>query len=248
MTKFRHTRSIPYYDTDPHYHLRPNAIIRYMIDTSSRQTDMLFKDVEYEAGGLWLLYNWHLEFLHYPKTYTEISIESYATDFNRSIATRNFDCYDEENILFARASTTWFYIDPIRRTPKPVEPLAKFYGITPSDYKVGRFKPKPILKPDIQVSIHVSRLDIDGNFHVNNAVYFDWMLESVEFEVFRTYDLKEAYITYKDEVKIDQDLISKVKVDYKTENEIAYFHEIVDVKTKKIHTVGWTRFQRRQNN
>lgn len=246
MTIFKHTLSIPYYDTDPHYYLRPNAIIRYMIDTSTRQTDLLFKNDKKKEPGLWLLYNWHLDFLFYPKSYSHITIDTYATDFNRSIATRNFDCFDQNGSLFARASTTWFYIDPVKRTPMPIDELATIYGVTPSDYKVGRFKPKPISQPDMETQISVSRLDIDGNYHVNNAVYLDWMLESIELEVYQKYDLKEAYITYKKEVKLNQRLISKIKIDYKQENKVCYFHEIMDMDSQIIHTSGWTRFERRK--
>ena len=56
---------------------------------------------------------------------------------------------------------------------------------------------------------HVRYFDLDANHHVNNARYFDWLLDPLGEEFLTTHQLKSFSIQYQQEVRINHDITSE---------------------------------------
>ncbi len=130
----------------------------------------------------YILTNWQVQVLAYPKWHDTITIHTWPTRFKGICAERAFHAVDANGNTMLLANTAWVYMDTVRRRPvRPPENIVESYGpVLPPVLE------KDFHMPDIASSLLLNscrltagRRDTDSNNHVNNIAYVEWAMEAV---------------------------------------------------------------------
>lgn len=248
MGKYNKEFIIPYYDCDKTGSVRPVALIEYLVETSSLQSDHLgvgFKELMEKNYG-WILSRWKIKLYTYPRAMDKIKIETWTSGFNKFYAHREFNVYDKNKNLLAKASTLWIFMDTQRQRPTRI-PAELYENYNPVEMKnfSDFYKFHNEFKRDLSMDFRVRKTDIDYNEHVNNAKYLNWFLEPLPLEVDEDYYLSELDIYYKKEVKYNHVIESKISHKREIEDDIEFFHEIYNKDTDSLTTQARTVWRKK---
>lgn len=159
---------------DPYASLTIRNLALLMLDTALDQEKIVEKDIDM-TNFRWIIYKWDIEFLGEIKEGYDIEIETKLTHTRKFYAYREFRVTRNEEIL-ARARAVNMLIDIERLRPVKIsEDLEKAYGTDTISYEPPKEKYQEDLDPVGEIAIRLA--DIDYNFHVNNAAYFDIIKE-----------------------------------------------------------------------
>ena len=139
-----------------------------------------------------------------------ITVRTWAQDYNRLKAVRNYEVLDENGEIMAYASSVWTAIDPVDGT---------ILRLTPELMDGYQGEPDQVLFPDVKyaknmpadleilrsVKRQVFRSMIDCNHHVHNTAYLDLAREALPEEEDRV-SFDNLEITYRREIKPEEEL------------------------------------------
>jgi len=191
MYSFRST--IRYSEVDEKGRLSMTALIDYLQDCSTFQSESLGVGLEYlKASHLgWYLAAWNIEIPDLPKFNDEIVVSTWAYGFRGLYGLRNFTIQSPDGKYYVKADSLWFLFDtkasvPVRAGEKDTAPYLK---------DTNPRLPMPELERKIEVpgngrsadSVVVAKHHLDTNHHVNNAQYVEMAREAVaeEFKISR---------------------------------------------------------------
>ena len=106
------------------------GIVNYFQDCSTFQSEGLGLGVDHFAKHkrAWILSAWQVVIDRYPSLGEEISVSTWATEFNGLYGLRNFCMEDEGQQMTACANSVWVYMDIEKGRPaKPGEDETKAY-------------------------------------------------------------------------------------------------------------------------
>lgn len=201
-------------DTGEGARLTNKALIEAMSNAASLHGAMIGQSgLDNEKVGLaWMVLNWKLEVL--PGTQRPLACETYtvrtwARSYSKAFALRDFQAFDANGTLFARASSKWSMVNRDDRSMVKLTPeLMDCYGIEPEPAfppEQDKFDRMRIKVPATrEATFSITKPMIDCNQHVHNSSYLDLVREA----------LPDA---------IDQRLFNQL--------EIAYRHEIAPGST-----------------
>ena len=172
-------------------------------------------DALHEQGLSWVLSRFAIEVNRYPKQFEEITIETWIEDINKLVSTRNFQIFDKNRELIAKACSLWSMID--QNTRRPVNLLETLYKDAPILAETNDMeRPVRILevKGEKVDEVKVRYSDIDFNQHTNSARYIKWQLDSYNLDMFKEKQVKRFDINFVQEVLFGE----KIEV-YKEEKE-----------------------------
>ena len=174
-----------------------------MIDTSNEQSKELNATSEdlIELGYTWMIYKWRVDFEDIPRENEKIRIVTWASDFIRLNAVRDFEVFNESNVKIISASVVLLIVDINKKKPIRIpEEVAKRFGVEKNRNfeNIERFKVKGELFSENNLKVQEENIDV--NNHVNNAVYVDWIVNSMPEEFRRNYKLKSINIIYHKEI------------------------------------------------
>ena len=84
-------------------------------------------DVLAERNLGWVLSRMCVELDYMPAEYSEFTIRTWISDYNRLASTRNFTLTDDEGRMFGRAVSQWCMLDFSTRMPADVNLLARMH-------------------------------------------------------------------------------------------------------------------------
>ncbi len=193
---------IRYSECDRDGFITPFAVINYMQDCSTFQSESVGRGVGYlkERHRGWFLNSWHIIFDRYPRFGEKIEAGTFAYAFKGLYGYRHFYIKDGSGTYAVRADSLWFFFDtehhiPVKAEPSETEP---YLDERAEELKLGMDMPKIERKVKLPAElkrlegIEVTRHFIDSNDHVNNAVYVDFALSAAN-----TYRPKELRAEYK---------------------------------------------------
>lgn len=194
----------------------------------------------------WMIQKWKVEINKYPKALDNIEIKTWSSDTYKFYASREYEVYLAKDKI-AKASSVWLYIDLDRRMPTRIPKKFKelfaleenriFEDYANLDYDISDFK-------EVAYEEIVKREDIDYNNHVNNAVYFKWMIESIEDKYYEEYILKDVEILYKKETMYKDRILVYNNYNIK-ENTLEVEHLILEKDSMEYKTYGKTIWEKR---
>lgn len=248
MGKYNKEFTIPYYDCNKFGYIKPKALLEYLVETSSLQSDSMklgFKELMEKDYG-WILSKWKLKILDNPKAMDKIKVQTWTSGFNKFYAFREFNLYGEDEKLIAKASTLWIFMDTEKKRPVriPAE-LYSGYDLIGERNFDEFFNFDTNIKMDKSMDFRVRKTDIDYNEHVNNAKYLNWFLEPIPLEIDENYLLNEVDIYYKKEIKYNHIIESKISEKKENGNEIEFFHKIYDKDRDKLATLARTLWRKK---
>mgnify|MGYP002511033043 FL=1 len=206
MIKYTQELTIPCYDTDASWRLKPASFMNLAQEAAGRHAVHLgfgYDDL-IVTNTAWILSRVHVEFIDTPKWREEITLNTWHKGLNRLFFLRDFVLTDNEGRERVKATTSWLVLNletrRLVRDPKLMEDgtiCTENALETPAD-KVQM--PKDV-EPELVRTHHVSYSDIDTNGHTNNAMYMQWSMNSVGYDITSTRPVKEFTINFNHETK-----------------------------------------------
>lgn len=153
----------------------------------------------------WVLSRMAIEMKRYPDEYETYQIETWVSDVNRLMSTRNFILYDMQGSIIGKACTNWSMIDFKTRLPLDLRNIGQYQAaIIPQDPPIER--PAKITKINGTVTeSHLIRYsDIDFNQHTNSMKYVQWMVDMLPLKKFTDQRLCRLDINFLHETRYGQ--------------------------------------------
>lgn len=133
----------------------------------------------------WVLSRLAVELDYMPTEYSQFTLHTWISDYNRLSSTRNFTLTDAEGRVFGRAVSQWCMIDYATRMPVDMNVMAKAHDGNMVDApspcerprRIGLINSEPIVEHKVVYS------DIDFNRHMNTMRYIDIIFDTLPIEV-----------------------------------------------------------------
>ena len=225
----QHQYTIPCYDTDASWHLKPASFMNYAQEAAGQHAIILGfgYDELIKTNTAWILSRMHIKFLDTPKWRDQVTLTTWHKGLNRLFYLRDFIMTDAQGNAIIKATTSWLVLNlETRRLVRDPELMdegivnAEHVLETPAD-KVQM--PKDIV-PEMVMEHVVSYSDVDANAHANNAMYMQWAMDAVEYEMTSAHQVKELTINFNHETKAG-DLVKIYRAVVEKEDGIHVFVE-----------------------
>lgn len=179
------------------------------------------------SNTVWILSRLNIKFLDTPLWRDEITLTTWHKGLNRLFYIRDFVLTDKDGKERVKATTSWLVMNLENRRLVRDPKLVDMDGIctddaieTPAD-KVQM--PKDI-EAEYVMDHRVSYSDVDTNGHTNNAMYMQWAMDTVEYEIASTRPVKEVTINFNHETKAG-DIVSLYRTSVEKEDGLHVFVE-----------------------
>lgn len=189
---------VRYSEVDENRELTVTAMINYLQDCSTFQSEDLHKGIDYlaERQRAWWLSSWQIIAERYPLLGEEIVISTWPHNFKGMYGYRNFTIQDRVGNYLVKADSVWFLFDTGAERPVRVgEEDIRGYG-TLEPRLAMEPAPRRIEIPEeyeTAEAVTIMRHHIDTNHHVNNAKYVEIAREALPENI----KLRELRIEYK---------------------------------------------------
>ena len=179
------------------------------------------------SNTAWILSRLNIKFLDTPLWRDEITLTTWHKGLDRLFYIRDFVLTDKDGKERVKATTSWLVMNLENRRLVRDPKLVDMDGIctddaieTPAD-KVQM--PKDI-EAEYVMDHRVSYSDVDTNGHTNNAMYMQWAMDTVEYEIASTRPVKEVTINFNHETKAG-DIVSLYRTSVEKEDGLHVFVE-----------------------
>ena len=157
----------------------------------------------------WVLSRMCIELDYLPEEYTEFTVYTWISDYNRLSSTRNFTLVDDQEREFGRLVSQWCMIDYNTRMPVDMNTMAKAHEGNMVDApapcerprRIGVVEGEPVMKHKVAYS------DIDFNRHMNTMRYIDIIFDSMPIEVPETLQALRMDINFMREARYGDNLL-----------------------------------------
>lgn len=224
---YSETFTVPFYECDPSGTLHLSALMNHLVLCSEQQLTSLDAGPEFmlNLGMGWVTTQYQIEITRLPQLHEQVRVVTRATQYNKFFCYRDFWLYDDQDNELAFVRSVWVVISFATR--KMVHLPAVLTAKISSEFKpeVVRFPRIPKVdwtKADnLNKVFRVRYFDIDTNHHVNNAHYFDWMLDSLPLAFLKSHTVKSMSIKYDNEVTYGDEIVSRAQL-----TELTSHHQI----------------------
>ncbi len=243
MIKYTEKLTIPCYDADASWLLKPSSFMNYAQEAAGRHAVYLgfgYDDL-IVSNTAWILSRVHVVFTDTPRWRDEVTLVTWHKGLNRLFYLRDFLMLDKDGNERVKATTSWLVLNletrRLVRDPKLMEDNTVCQDNvidTPAD-KVQI--PKDLERKHV-LTHKVSYSDVDMNGHTNNAMYMQWAMDAVGPELASAHPVKEFTINFNHETK-SGDEVCIYKTDVRKEDGIHVYVEgmIGDVSSFSVEIV-----------
>lgn len=214
--KFSEDHRVVYYETDVTGALKIGQLVDLLMLVSGDQSDQVgVTDEKVSAQGLgWVVTQHMMEITRLPRANEVITLSTQADSYNRFFCYRDFWAHDQDGNELVKMHSVFVMMN---RTKRKIVRLPEEF-VTPYECEYTRkierlATPRPVEEISAQKDYHVRFMDIDGNHHVNNVHYFDWMLDALPGEFLLNHRLVSLNISYRQEVYYGDQVLSEVEID-----------------------------------
>lgn len=229
MIRFVQNFVIPCYDTDAAWRLKPSAFMNLAQEAAGQHAVYLgfgYDDL-IVSNTAWILSRLNIKFLDTPLWRDEITLTTWHKGLNRLFYIRDFVLTDKDGKERVKATTSWLVMNLENRRLVRDPKLVDMDGICTDD-AIETPADKVQMPKDIEaeyVMDHcVSYSDVDTNGHTNNAMYMQWAMDTVEYEIASTRPVKEVTINFNHETKAG-DIVSLYRTSVEKEDGLHVFVE-----------------------
>lgn len=206
MKKYIQNHKIACYDTDAAWRLKPASFMNLAQEAAGNHAVYLgfgYDDL-IKTNTAWILSRVHVEFIDTPLWREDITLTTWHKGLNRLFFLRDFILTDKDGKERVTATTSWLVMNletrRLVRDPGLMEDgtvCTENALETPAD-KVQM--PKD-MEPEHIMDHVVAYSDIDTNAHANNAMYMQWAMDAVGYELTSTRPVKWFTINFNHETK-----------------------------------------------
>ena len=229
MLKYTQKLTIPCYDTDASWRLKPTSFMNYAQEAAGNHAVHLgfgYDDL-IASNTAWILSRVHVEFPDAPRWREEVTLNTWHKGLNRLFFLRDFVITDNEGKERVKATTSWLVLNletrRLVRDPKLVEE-----GTVCTENVIETPADKVQMPKDVEIE-HVmdhavAYSDVDMNAHANNAMYMQWAMDAVDYAIASSRPVKEFTINFNHETKFG-DVVSIYKARVEQEDGLHVFVE-----------------------
>lgn len=198
--------TIPCYDTDASWRLKPVSFMNYAQEMANRHASVLGFGYDDLIGSrtAWVLARMYIRFIDLPLWRNEVTLTTWHKGLNRLFFLRDFRMTDPQGNVRVEATTSWIVLNlDTRRLVR--DPKLMDEGTKCSENAVEQPADKVQLPKDAQMEFvmehTVSYSDVDLLGHTNNAMYMHWAMDAVPYEITSQHPLKEVTINFNHETR-----------------------------------------------
>lgn len=230
---FSMNHQVNYYECDPSGHISLSTLIALIILASEKQNAELGVDehTTLKMGGGWVIIDYEAHFnKEWPRESDVIQLQTQVLAYNKFFVVRQFMILNAAGEQIGEIKGLFVYMDLTKRR------MAKIPAAIMAPYaekstirlpKVAR-PDKVKLDDNWQISQYQVRyFDIDYNGHVNNAKYFDWMLDTLDHEFLKNHQIVGLRMNYEHEVRPQTTVVSQSLGPQKNDQQIVTQHKIM---------------------
>ncbi len=172
--------SVSYWNVDRENLLSLRSLFAFLQEAAIRHADQCGAGAHAKEtrGDSWVLHRMTVAVRRYPRYEDDLRVVTWSSGIRAFKGFRDFRCYCAGELV-ASGSSIWLYVNvatkTISRVPKDV---AEHFPSKPEEVfapELERWRMAPP-SPDASGSeISVRYSDFDGNNHVNNTAYFDYL-------------------------------------------------------------------------
>lgn len=229
MLKYTQKITIPCYDADASWRLKPTSFMNYAQEAAGNHAVHLgfgYDDL-IASNTAWILSRVHVEFPNAPRWREEMTLQTWHKGLNRLFFLRDFVMTDNEGRERVKATTSWLVLNletrRLVRDPKLIEE-----GTVCTENVIETPADKVQMPKDVEaehVMDHaVAYSDVDMNAHANNAMYMQWAMDAVDYAIASSRPVKEFTINFNHETKFG-DVVSIYKARVEQEDGLHVFVE-----------------------
>lgn len=229
MIRFVQNLVIPCYDTDAAWRLKPSAFMNLAQEAAGQHAVYLgfgYDDL-IVSNTAWILSRLNIKFLDTPLWRDEITLTTWHKGLNRLFYIRDFVLTDKDGKERVKATTSWLVMNLENRRLVRDPKLVDMDGICTDD-AIETPADKVQMPKDVEavyvMDHRVSYSDVDTNGHTNNAMYMQWAMDTLEYEIASTRPVKEVTINFNHETKAG-DIVSLYRTSVEKEDGLHVFVE-----------------------
>ena len=205
MKKYIQDITIPCYDTDASWRLKPASFMNYAQEAAGNHAVYLgfgYDDL-IASNTAWILSRVHVVFTDTPKWKDRITLATWHKGLERLFFLRDFILTDDQGRERVKATTSWLILNletrRLVRDPGLSEDGECKENVieTPADKVV---MPKDVEAEHVMDHM-VAYSDVDMNAHANNAMYMQWAMDAVDYDIASARPVKEFTINFNHETK-----------------------------------------------
>ena len=193
------------------------------------------------SNTAWILSRMHIEFVDAPKWREDVTLQTWHKGLNRLFFLRDFLITDSEGRPRVKATTSWLVMNLETRRLVRDPKLMDDNGVcsenvieTPAE----KVQMPEDIEPELVLAHKVEYSDVDLNAHANNAMYMQWSMDAVGYEVTSKYSVKSFTINFNHEVKpqeevelyrvfVEEENALRVYIEGKVQDQSAFIVEII---------------------
>ena len=221
MQKYIQEYTIPCYDTDASGRLKPASFMNLAQEAAGQHAVYLgfgYDDL-IVTNTAWILSRVHIRFVDTPMWKDDVVLTTWHKGLNRLFFVRDFRLTDKEGRTRVESTTSWLVMNletrRLVRDPQLREGSECLEDViaTPA----GKVQMPKDVEPQLMFEHLVAYSDIDVNGHANNAMYMQWAMDAVDYDIASTRPVKEVTINFNHETKAG-DVVALYKSIIKTED------------------------------
>ena len=206
MIKYTKDLTIQCFETDASWRLKPASFMNLAQEAAGNHAVYLgfgYDDL-IVSNTAWILSRVHVEFIDTPKWREDITLTTWHKGLNRLFFLRDFVLTDKEGRERVKATTSWLVLDlATRRLVRDPELMEE--GTVCTENAIETPADKVQMPKDVE-SVHVmdhtvAYSDVDMNGHANTAMYMQWAMDAVDYDIASTRAVKEFTINFNHEIK-----------------------------------------------
>ena len=210
------TRKLNYFDIGPDYRITLGALFRVLQEASSRHSDDA-ENAMTAVGRRWILNRIAAGIIRYPVYGEEVTAVTWHRASKGYKAYREYELYSGDSRV-AYATTVWLYYDmEANRLLKVPPDTGEKYGMvedTATRFDIEKWKPATGITPQHTTRITTRPTDYDPLYHVNNAVYFDYVTTLLYRNGFDPGLVSSIFLQYNKQIGQD---VNVLEAGYETE-------------------------------
>ncbi|GMS54347.1 acyl-[acyl-carrier-protein] thioesterase [Enterococcus raffinosus] len=217
---------VAYYECDINQNMTFPALLSVAIKASSDQSDELERGTDYinTLGITWVITQTEVTINRLPQVGEQIRIVTGPTEFNRYFCYRSYWVYDSEDTELLQIDMSFVLMDIENRKMSSVDAELMAPYESPQVKKIRRWPKIEKVEADQKQLYHVRYYDLDSNHHVNNAMYFNWLIDVLGYDFMTAHE--PTYVN----VKFDKEVLYG--------NDIESFYEVIEAEeTKTRHEI-----------
>ena len=206
MLKYIEKYTLTCYDTDACWRLKPTSFMNFAQEAAGRHAVILGfgYDELIRNNTAWILSRVHVEFPYTPKWRENMTLTTWHKGLHRLFYLRDFVMTDDQGNVRVKATTSWLVLNlETRRLVR--DPHLMEDGTICTDNVIETPAEKVVMPKDVESELvlehRVSYSDVDTNGHANNAMYMQWAMDAVNYDISSTRPVKEFTINFNHEIK-----------------------------------------------